>query len=193
MNKKYLILKLNNIENAKRINRLQVADLVLKNKILFKYLLETVFEFDNKLSIKAAWVLEFVCEKKLHWLFPYLSYFTKNINKIKFESALRPISKICGFLAKHYANKSKNKMPITNIHIEKLIEAGFDWLIEKHKVAVKVYTMEMLFLFGKNYDWVHKELQLILQKNILNESPAYQARGKKILSWINKNKAKNLG
>jgi len=193
MNKEYLILKLNNIENAKRINRIQVADLVLKNKILFKYLLEIAFEFDNKLSIKAAWILEFVCEKKLHWLSPHLSYFTKNINKIKFESALRPVAKICVFLAEHYVGKQKNKIPITNTHIERLIEAGFDWLIDKHKVAVKVYTMEMLFLFGKNYNWVHNELQLILQKNMANESPAYQARGKKILSWINQNKAKNLG
>ncbi|WP_456376766.1 hypothetical protein [Lutibacter sp.] len=53
--------------------------------------------------------------------------------------------------------------------------------------------MEMLYLFGENYDWVHTELQLIIQQNILNESAAYKARGKKILSWINKNKYSNLG
>ncbi len=66
-----------------------------------------------------------------------------------------------------------------------MIEAGFDWLISNQKVAVKAYTMEMLYLFGKNQDWVHNELKLIIQQNIPKESSAYLARGKKILSWIN--------
>ena len=67
-----------------------------------------------------------------------------------------------------------------------MIEVGFDWLIGNQKVAVKVYAMEMLFLLGKNIDWVRQELQLIIELNITKESAAYKARGKKILSLINK-------
>ncbi|NOR27345.1 MAG: adenylosuccinate lyase [Lutibacter sp.] len=190
MNKPFLIQQLENIKNAKRENRLRVANLVIENKELFKYLLEIVFEFDNKLSIKAAWVLEFVCAEKLNWLAPHLNYFTENISNVKFDSAVRPMSKICEFLAKDYTSKNNSiiKSEINSIHIEKIIETGFDWLIGKQKVAVKAYTMEMLFLFGKKEKWVHKELQLIIQQNMINESAAYQARGKKILSWINKKK-----
>ncbi|MFK5959342.1 MAG: adenylosuccinate lyase [Lutibacter sp.] len=189
MNKEYLILQLNNIKNAKRENRLCVANLVIENPILFKYLLELVVEFNNKLSIKAAWVLEFVCTKKLDWLAPHLNYFTKNIHKIKFDSAVRPVAKICEFLAKSHTSTQASiiKNKITKNHINNIIEAGFDWLIGKQKVAVKAYTMEMLYLFGKNEKWIHQELQLIIQQNIINESAAYKARGKKILSWI-KNK-----
>lgn len=186
--KTYLIKQLNNIENAKRVNRLRVSNLVLQNPELFKYLLELIFEVDNKISIKSAWVLEFVCAEKLAWLYSYLNYFTENIREIKFDSAVRPISKICEFLAKAYTSKNSSiiKSEINSTHIERIIEAGFDWLIGNHKVAVKVYSMELLFLFGKNEGWVHKELQLILQQNMINESAAYKARGKKILSWINK-------
>ena len=188
MNKEFLILQLNNLENAKRVNRLRVANLVLENPVLFYYLLELVFDYNNKLSIKAAWVLEFVCAEKLDWLAPHLNYFTQNINKVKFDSAVRPVSKICEFLAKAYTSKKDSfiKSKINSTHIEKIIEAGFDWLIGKQKVVVKAYTMEMLYLFGKNKNWIHQELKLIIQQNILNESAAYQARGKKILSWINK-------
>lgn len=188
MNKELLIKQLNALENAKRINRLRVANFIIKNKELFKYLLEIVFEFDNKQSIKAAWVLEFVCAEKLNWLAPHLNYFTENIYKVTFDSAVRPTSKICGFLAKAYTSKQQSilKSEINSTHIEKIIEVGFDWLIGNQKVAVKVYAMEMLFLFGKNKDWVHEELQLIIEQNITNESAAYQARGKKILSCINK-------
>jgi len=188
MNKTFLIQQLENIENPTRENRLRVANLVIDNKILFKHLLEIVFEYDNKLSIKAAWVLEFVCAEKLDWLAPHLTQFTNNISKVKFGSAVRPVSKICEFLAKKYTSKNTSiiKTEINKKHVTTIIEAGFDWLIGEHKVAVKVFSMEFLFLFGKNHNWVHEELQLIIQQNMINESAAYQARGKKILSWINK-------
>ena len=173
---------------ALRINRQRVADLVLSNQKLFPILLEIVFDINIKTSIKAAWVLEFVCTEKLHWLFPYLDYFAQNMAKVTFESAIRPVAKISGFLASDYTsnNESTIKKYLTKEHIDVIIETGFDWLIGNQKIAVKVYCMEMLYLFGKDYDWVHQELKLIIEQNIVKESCGYQARGKKILSWINK-------
>ena len=188
MNKQFLIEQLNNIENAKRVNRLRVSELVLKNKELLEYLLELTFDVENKLSIKSAWVLELVCIEKLDWLIPYLDYFTKNISGVKFGSSVRPVSKICNFLAISYNSKNDTliKKSITQQHINLIIEAGFDWMISNHKVAVKAYTMNSLYLFGKNYDWVHEELKLIILQNIMTESAAYKARGKITLGLINK-------
>ena len=39
-------------------------------------------------------------------------------------------------------------------------------MISDQKVATKAYTMNALYLLGKNYDWVHQELKLIIQQNI---------------------------
>lgn len=188
MNKEFLILQLSNIENAKRVNRLKVSNLVLENKELFYNLLELVFEVENKLSIKAAWILEFVCSNELNWLAPHLDYFTKNMNLVNFDSAIRPISKICNFLAISYNSKNDNliKLTLTKNHTDLIVETGFDWMISNQKVAVKAYTMNALYLFGKNSDWVHEELKLIIQQNIMNESAAYKARGKITLRLINK-------
>jgi hypothetical protein len=188
MNKDFLIAQLHNLENAKRTNRLRVTNLVLENNELFNYLIELVFEVKNKLSIKAAWVLELVCEKKLEWIVPHLSCFTENIHTVIFDSAIRPVSKICNFLAIAYTSKTENliKECISTNHIEKIIEAGFDWMISKQKVAVKAYTMNALYLFGKDSDWVHHELKLIIHQNIATESAAYKARGKITLALINK-------
>lgn len=176
------------MQNAKRENRLRVAHLVLKNPELMPFLVAIVFEVENKLSIKAAWSLELVCEQQLNLLIPFLTTFTANIKLLKHDSAVRPTSKICNFIAIAYTSKKESliKISLAKLHIDAIIETGFDWMLGNFKVACKAYTMNALFLLGKNTNWVHKELQLILQQNIPKESPAYKARGKITLDLINK-------
>lgn len=188
MTKAYLIAQLEDIENAKRVNRNKVRDLVLENELLFPFLIEIVFELQGKTAIKAAWVLELVCEQKLDLLLPYLPYFTENINSLTHDSSVRPAAKICMFLGKFFISKKINssEINITDKQIQLIIENSFDWLINKHKVATKAYAMQTLYLFGKNYDWVHEELKLIIQQNMATESAAYKARGKMTLALINK-------
>lgn len=188
MSKIFLFNELENLGSALRVNRQRVADLVLNDQDLFPFLLEIVFDVDNKTSIKAAWILEFVCLKNLDWLLPHLDYFTQNIGFVKFDSAVRPISKICNFLAIASNKRTSNfiKKSLTKTHIDLIIEAGFDWIISDYKVATKAYTMNSLYIFGKNYDWVHKELKLIIEQNMMQESAAYKSRGKITLALINK-------
>ncbi|MDP3312796.1 adenylosuccinate lyase [Lutibacter sp.] len=188
MNKDFLISQLNNIENAKRVNRMRVANLVLENPELFPFLLQIIFEFKTKTAIKAAWILELVCAEKLDWLAPHLKYFIDDIYKATHDSCVRPISKICNFIAVAYTSKKDSliKDSLTKNQVDLIIETGFDWMISNHKVATKAYTMNALFLLGKNLEWVHQELQLIIQKNIVDESPAYKARGRITLDLINK-------
>lgn len=188
MNEQFLIEQLENIENAKRENRLRIANLVLENKELFPFLINITFECENKISIKAAWILEFVCIEKLEWIIPYLDFFTENIKNLKFDSAVRPNSKICNFLAIAYNSRKQNQIQesLSKTHIDAIIETGFDWMISSFKVATKAYAMNFLFLLGKNYDWVHEELKLIIEQNMMNESAAYKARGKITLQLIKK-------
>lgn len=175
--------------SALRENRIRVSDLVLQSKANFLPLLEIVFDVNNKISIKAAWILEFVCKKEINWLFNHLSYFTKNIQHVHFDSAVRPISKICQLLM-----QKNNKAPILNFsnkHKEQITETCFDWMISNHKVATKAYTMQTLFLLGKQHDWIHEELKLIILKNIDFESSAYKSRGKITLKQIIKFRKKS--
>lgn len=172
--------------NSYRDIREKFATHILSNPDLFQPLLEISFDADNKASVRASWVLEFVLREELDWIVPHLDFFIDTISKVHFDSAVRPISKICEFLAKSYTSKKETKIKkhLTKKHIKKIIEVGFDWLISDQKVAVKAYTMETLFLFGKEFDWVHDELKLVLQQEISNGSPAYKARAKKILKWL---------
>ncbi len=177
--------ELSNI-NALRENRLKYAQIVLNDLGLLPKLITILFIVDDKVSCKAAWVLEFVCAKYIYALVPYLDEFTSNINKVHLDSAVRPVAKVCEFLAKTYYSKQPNtiKKMLLPKHKELIIESCFDWMIRDEKIAVKAYSMNSLYLFGKDYEWIHPELAQILEQDFPNQSPGYKARAKHILKKI---------
>ena len=143
------------------------------------------FQTEDKLSIKAAWILEWITTHHgIHHLYPYLNTFTNEISKLKFDSALRPCAKICEQLAINY--DIENHQHLTGTHIDQIVETGFEWLITPQKIAVRAYTMNMLYIFGKNIDWIHPELQHLISTKIIHESKGCEARGRYVLKAIEK-------
>ena len=189
MSKEYLIQELNTIENAKRDNRQRVANIVSESPELIAHLVETVFFVDDKLSIRAAWVLEWICtHNDLNLILPYLDDFTLNVKGLKFDSAIRPCAKICEHLAIAFTNKKENlvKEALQENYIDLIIETGFDWLITPQKIAVRAYTMNFLYLFGLSRDWIHPELAHLIRTKIIHESKGCKARGRHVLEAIEK-------
>jgi|TARA_R110000751_G_scaffold7805_3_gene31542 hypothetical protein len=172
-----------NYVNHSREKRLYYAHMLLANTSLIPKILDITFKVDDKISPRAAWVLEFMCKENLEALIPYLDTFTENMGRVHLDSAERPVAKICEYIAIAYYAKtpSKLKEALLPRHREKIIEACFDWLITDAKVAAKAYSMNTLFLFGKDYDWVHPELITILQRDFASQSAAFKARAKQIL------------
>ena len=191
----YLTEQLNNMENPKRENRQRAANIVLENRKLFKELVTITFDVENKVSIKAAWVLEWICtHHHLEWILPHLDEFTSKIETVKFDSAIRPCAKICEHLAIAYFSKKENEVQesLTNTQIDTIIETGFDWLITPQKIAVRAYTMTFLYLFGLQKEWIHPELKHLIETKIIHESKGCKARGKQILELIEKHRKSTL-
>jgi len=177
---------------AARINRLKAAAYFIEYPDEITNLIDLVFDIDFKLHHKAAWVLEFVLENHIDWLVPHLDTFTKQLAKLKNDSALRPIAKICQWIAYEYVYK-KNKSftnSLTNKQINLIIESSFDWMIGEYRVATKVYTMDTLYYFGclnlNDLSWVHSELKNIILQHIHLGSAGYQSHGKKIITLLDK-------
>ena len=187
MTKNDLITELNSFRTAERIHRDKSAKFVIDHPETFLYLIEIVFEDQKRINIKAAWILEIVCFKNIYFIASFLDHFTQNLGKIKDESALRPIAKVCSFIAHAYYSTSKNEISdkLTKNNIELIVESNFDWLIEDHKVACKVFAMDTLLLFGREYSWVHDELKQTIEKNVVNGSAGYKSHAKKILKKLN--------
>lgn len=184
----YLTSELENIANAKRENRQRVANIVRERKELFAPLVSITFDTRNKTSIKAAWILEWICtHHDLHSIIPHLDEFTNGLSSLSFDSAIRPCAKICEHIAVAFdKGDTLFVKALSQDHIKSIIEAGFDWLITDQKIAVRAYTMTSLFLFGKNQDWIHPELEHLIRTKIIHESKGCKARGKHILEQIEK-------
>ena len=160
--------------------RQRVANTVLNDQRLFDYLITITFDIDNKVSIKAAWVLE--------WMLPHLEAFSQKISTLKFDRAIRPCAKICEDLAKAYFSKHENpfQKKMTSAQINAIIDTGFDWLITPQKIAVRAYTINTLYLFGLKIDWIHPELSHLISSKIIHESKGCKARGKQVINLIEK-------
>lgn len=171
-----------------RESRLNCAQLIKNDMKLFPYIIDMVFKVDDKISCHAAWVFEFVCADYIYAIIPHLDMFTKNIHKVHLDSAIRPVSKVCQFIAKAYYSKENNtfKRLLSPKHKERIVEVCFDWMINKHKVATKVFAMETLFLFGQNDAWIHNDLKQILEQDFQTQSAAFKSRAKHILIRMKK-------
>ena len=175
-----------NYVNHSREKRLYYANLVIDNPDLIPKLLEILFMVNDKISCRAAWVFEFMCGENLESSIPYLDSFTDNMSTIHQDSAVRPVAKVCEYLVKAYYSKHDNriKTSLTEKHKEKIIEACFDWMINDEKIAPKAYAMNSLFLLGKDYDWIHPELVMILERDYQMQSSGFKARARHILKKL---------
>jgi len=184
-----LYCELNYVTHS-RENRQKYAELLINNPVLFPKILDILFMVDDKISCRAAWVLEFACGNDIESIIPYLDSFTAKMNKVHLDPAVRPVAKICEYITKSFYSKNNNKikMALTNVHQERIIETCFDWMINDEKIAPKAYSMNTLFLLGKDHDWIHPELELILERDFQMQSSGFKARARHILDKIKRPK-----
>lgn len=171
-----------------RARRSKYAEIVLNNPELTKPLINILFKVDDKISCRAAWVLEYACGKNLKCMFPFLDQFTNDLNKIHLDPAVRPAAKICDYLVASYYSKNQTdtKKHLSLKHRECITEACFDWMINDEKIAPKAYAMNSLYLLGSEFEWIHPELKIILERDFQMQSSGFKARAKHILKRIEK-------
>ena len=164
---------------AYRKDRERNRNLALRNPEYYKEVVLTACDPNHKNQHQACWILEFICEKKLKTILPFVDVFLATAPQFKNDSAIRSASKICLFLTK--SNHRANGISLTLHQETQLIEICFDWLIKDEKVATKVYSIKALFLLNKKHPWIYEELHTILQQGYHTHSAAYKAVAKKIL------------
>lgn len=177
--------------NTGRINKPDVDQIVpqiIASPYLVPSLLNEVFIHDAEDNFMASWVFDHVMRKKLELVLPILDDFVDGLNQLKSESSIRPMAHICQMLTEAYFKKKTPlfQEQISISHLERMATVCFDWLIEDHKVATKVFAMTSLFYVGEHFDWIRPELKSVLEQNFSSGSAGFQNRGAKILDKLKK-------
>jgi len=185
MTKEALLQKLDYVDHTRK-KRGEMANLVLSQPYLIPFLLEIAFENQNETSDRAIWVAEYATKQNLRLLIPHIDLFTKNLQNVKREQGIRPIAKMCELvLVSYYSKKeTESKKSITKKYLKRIATACFDWLIGNHKVASKAHAMTSLYLLGKDFEWIHPELKMVIEQNYASGSAAYKARARRVLSQL---------
>ena len=176
--------------NHSRKNRLKYAHIIIDNPELIPKVLDILYNVDDKRSARAAWLLEFIARDNLDFLIPHLDRITSEMHKVHLDSAIRPMAKICECLIEAYYSKNDDlvKHSLKPNHLDHIIECCFDWMINDEKIAPKAYSMNSLYLLGRDYDWIHPELVMILERDYQMQSSGFKARAKHILRKIKASK-----
>lgn len=168
---------------AHRPIRDRISADILSGKYEFGDLFRYASDVNWHSHTKACWIMELVLEADLELIRPHLETFCNNLKKYREDGALRSISKICLFICrKHYAKNTARFAE--RKQLERIAESCFDWLISGGKVAMKAYAMRALLLLGKDFDWIHEELETVVEKGFADHSAAYQSAARDILKKL---------
>lgn len=166
--------------------RLRAAEIIRNDPSSIPLLLQFIFDEEEKYGFKGGWALDLALQKKLQLILPNLDVFTARLSGLSHEGAIRSMAKICEALCiKYYKNRDpefRSNMRLE--HRQIMAEVCFDWLLGDHKVAPKAYAMTALCELGNEFDWIHPELEKVLQQNYKAGSAGYKSRARKVLNAI---------
>lgn len=161
------------IENSRRNTDL-VADLVHSKPELFNELIKICLRNEEPVSRRAAWVADAVAEKEPELLKPHLESMTAALTGFGHDGLRRMTLRML------------TRSPLPQKYLGELMRTCFDWLISPYEpVAVKVYSMDILYLMSQDEPELKKELADSIEWRLSEETPGFRAHGRKLLKKLN--------
>ena len=160
------------VENSRRNTDL-VADLILKKPDLFEDLFTIYLLNEEPISRRAAWIVDTISEKRPELVIPYVDIMVENLPGFSHDGMKRSTLRML------------TQLPLPLKEPGVLLDVCFDWLTSRDEsVAVKVYAMDILYLFTTVEPDLKKELADSIEWRMQEESAGFNAHGKKILKKL---------
>lgn len=162
--------------NTSKRSRIACAQYLIDNPVALEEAISIASEKDLQIHVCSWFALELAAEYDIRLVLPYAPKILQIAGILKHESAIRSSAKICMLLSKHY-----DACPINDFSIiELLAERCFDWLVQHHKVATKVYAIYAIASLSKVLPWTGPALAEVMQNDFGSQSPAYKTAAKKV-------------
>lgn len=154
------------------------AQSLVDNPVLLKKFVELSYSVDQKLAFHASWILTKVCDKSPEVIDPYLPGIIESLPGLDNEGALRSFLRILSFTDPgKYSSRHQGLLADTCF---RLLNSGFS------AIAVKAYSMEILYRLTLIYPELATELALSISALMDSDSAGIKSRGKQILRKLNK-------
>ncbi|TDE16597.1 hypothetical protein [Dyadobacter psychrotolerans] len=153
---------------------LRISEFAVSTESNFKELINCFLSDEVRLAQRAAWSVSWAARKKPEMIQPYVHSLVnqlgrKDVHDAVIRNSLRILEDI----------------DIPEEFHGKVMSTCFDYIQTRETpVAVKAFSLHILYIFSKIYPEIRNELKLIIQENIEYETAAFKSRGKKILAKI---------
>ncbi|QRR03676.1 hypothetical protein [Dyadobacter sandarakinus] len=140
----------------------------------FAVLFECFVSDEYRLAQRAAYSLSMAARQRPDLMEPYVDKLVaqlsrKDVHEAVIRNSIRILEEV--------------RIP-ENLHAE-LINICFDFVQNRRtSIAVKAFSLTVLFNLSRIYPELGNELRVIIEENIDYETPAFQSRGKKILAKL---------
>jgi hypothetical protein len=154
----------------------QVADFACFSDENFQELLDCFISDDYRLAQRAAWSVSLAGKTRPDLILENLSVLInqlqrKNVHDAVIRNTVRILEDV----------------PLPETFHGEVMDACFRFVQERPTpVAIKAFSLTILFNLSKIYPEIKNELRVIIEENIDLETPAVRSRGKKILASLRK-------
>jgi hypothetical protein len=159
-----------------RFNADLVANYIGTNEELFKELIELIHRGEKPVTQRASWIMTAVTDEYPWMILPHLSEITDKLPKYSLihpalvRNTLRQLAQI----------------DIPEELMGKLFDLCYNFLIDtKQPVAIRVYSMQVLYNISVKEPELQGELKLILESYIDESSAGFMSRAGKLLKKMN--------
>jgi hypothetical protein len=154
-----------------------MADMVYNKPELISVLLDVSWQDTEPWSQRASRVVSLSCSKCPELFKPYVSVSIRKLDLLKSEGVRRNILKI--FLDQDFKISQRDKTYLLN--------CCFDFLNGPFSIAVKVYSMDILYKLSLDIPEIQRELCEIIENQLPDASTGFKLRGTKILKKVLRN------
>lgn len=157
-----------------KLQALKIAHYACKSEKNFQQLIECFLDENYRLSQRAAWSVSWAAKKKPEMIAPHIKALVAVLNRKSAHDAV--------------IRNSLRVLQEINIPVEfhgVVMDACFRFLEQPLRaVAIKVFSLTVLFNLSKQYPEIKPELKLIIEDNWDHQTPAFRSRGARVLKKL---------
>lgn len=162
------------LNDRSKANIIRIAQYIGDDAKRFQTLVDLFSNDKPIINQRAIWAMIHCVEKHPKLIYPHLELLLENVQKPGAHNAIR-----------RNTTKILSEIDIPKKHQGLALDICFNFLLSMQEpIAVKVFSMQVVFNISKNEPDLLRELAAVIEEQIPYGSAGFKVRGKRILKGI---------